>query len=326
MTAFGSNAPGQPAISAYRKPWKVNSGSQVIGPFPARVRVSVALASLEWAGAELVVLEHLRVPQGDHRAGRAVDGQPQPAHQVLAEVQDRPTGRGGDHLLDGHLLDPADDRRGASARGGKGLPGGRCGPAGVVEPGAVPTRRRESDVVVLAGVDPAGGDRSGRDPPGLVRGHDLPASVRVRDHQLPRHGGLVGVEGCGLTTEAVPLGGPAAGEADPERVGAGDEQLGHVGRLVDETPLVRRPARLEHLVVHVGAVDAGLVDPETGRVQDRRHDVVADRELGPGESGLRPGRGLGQGDRCGDPLPVGQEAGPDAQRLTPLGGDARRCP
>ena len=174
--------------------------------------------------------------------------------------------------------------------------------------------------MVLAGVDPAGGDRSGRDPPGLVGGHDLTAAVRVRDHQLPRHGGLIGVEGCGLTAEAVPLGGPAAGETDPERVGPGHEQRGHVGGLVDEPPLVRGPARLEHLVVDVGAVDAGLVDAESGRVEHGGLDVPGDLELGPGQSGLRSCGGLGQADRRGDPLPLGQETGADPQRFAPGGG------
>ena len=210
------------------------------------------LGQPERSGAELVVLQHLGVPQGDHGAGRAVDGQSQPAHQVLAEVQHRPSGRGGDHLLDGQLLDPADDRRGPRARGGDRFGGDGRGPVGVVESRAVPARLREPRVVVLAVVDPAGRDRPRADPPGLVGDHHLAAAVRVRDHQLTRHGGLVGVEGCGLAAEAVPLGGPAAGETDPERVGPGDQQVGHVGGLVDEPPLVRRPARLEDLVVDVG--------------------------------------------------------------------------
>jgi len=44
-SASGVSSPGQPLTSAYRKPWKVNRGSQVRGPLPSRTTTSVASAA-----------------------------------------------------------------------------------------------------------------------------------------------------------------------------------------------------------------------------------------------------------------------------------------
>ena len=50
---------------------------------------SVALARAQRAGAQLAVLEHLGVAQGDRLPGRALHVNAQPADQVLAEVDER---------------------------------------------------------------------------------------------------------------------------------------------------------------------------------------------------------------------------------------------
>ena len=237
---------------------------------------------------------------------------------------DRPAGRGGDHLPDRQLLDPADDRRGPRARGGDRVGGGRRGPAGVVESRAVPARLREPRVVVLAVVDPAGGDRPGGDPPGLVGGHHLPAAVRVRDHQLAGHGA------AGRCRRVRPgRGSRTARWPSRRRNGARGRCVPGTSRPVTsvvswiEPPLVRRPARLQHLVVDVAAVDAGLVD---ARERSRRASPETTSPAISNSVRARPGcassRRFGQADRGGDPLPLGQETGDDAPRLAPVGGDA----
>ena len=143
-----------------------------------RVSVSVAFAGPQRPGAELVVLQHLGVPQGDHGAGRPVDGQPQPADEVLAEVEHRPAGRGGDHLLDGQLLDPADRPAMSGLRGGDRRRAARP----VASPESSKPGRTSPDrgprVVSSPGVDAAGRSRARCGAPGLVGDHHLSGGRR----------------------------------------------------------------------------------------------------------------------------------------------------
>ena len=69
------------------------SGCHTSGPSP-RQRVAVGgLGGAQRLGAELAVLEHLGVTQRDRGARRAVTRELDPADEVLAEVDDRATGR-----------------------------------------------------------------------------------------------------------------------------------------------------------------------------------------------------------------------------------------
>ena len=99
----------------------------------------------------------------------------------------------------------------------------------------------------------------------------------------------------------------------PSALRPGHQQVGHVGGLVDEPPLVRRPARLEDLVVDVGAVDAGLVDR---RGRSRRAPPGATSPSISNSVRASPGCASSDGSArpigVADPLPLGQEAGPDA--------------
>ena len=118
--ASAVSSPGQPVTSAYRKPWKVNRGSHVRGPFPSSTITSVASACAQRPHAELAVLEHLGVPDGDLGAGRPVgQGEADPADQVLAEVDQRLARRRGRDLLHRDRLGPPHRRAGRGDEGGR---------------------------------------------------------------------------------------------------------------------------------------------------------------------------------------------------------------
>ena len=62
-------------------------------------------------GAQLAVLEHLGVAEHDLGAGGPGHAQPEPAHEVLPEVEDGLARGRRDHLDDGELFEPTDERR-----------------------------------------------------------------------------------------------------------------------------------------------------------------------------------------------------------------------
>ena len=125
-------------------------------------------------GAELLVLEHLGVAQGDLRARRAGDCEAQPAHEVLPEVEQRlPGGRGPD-LLGPTGLVPSDQRGGLFDQ---------RGPVDLGDAHGAGVAGSERAVFVLAVVDRREGDRRIGRGPGLVGGDGLGGAVRVGDDQ-----------------------------------------------------------------------------------------------------------------------------------------------
>ena len=88
----GVSSPGQPVTSAYRNPWKVNVGSNRVHTAAQDEPVG-RLRVTQRAYAELALLQHLRMPDPDLRAARPLHGEPQPAHQVLPEVDQGRPGR-----------------------------------------------------------------------------------------------------------------------------------------------------------------------------------------------------------------------------------------
>ena len=207
--------------------------------------------------AELAVLENLSVADRDGASLRPLHGEPQPADQVLAEVQQRLAAGSDPDALRSHRLVAADG-----------------GVLGAVEPGGVE--------VQLAGADPGG-----RFDPACVDGLAV-VQVVGRDAGspcLPRrvgpddHGGAVGVldlqlgEGAGLASvqvavavEAEATAVPTAAHVQPY-LGVGLHEVGDVVAPVAEAPLVARPARRQHLVADRSAVHARLDHAEGRHVQ-----------------------------------------------------------
>ena len=136
-----TSASGQPSTSTYRKPWNVKVGSHVSGPSPRQGVPIRRLRVPQRPRAELAVFQHLGVTERDDRAGRAFHREPDPADEVLAEVEHGAPRRRDDHLADGQLLCPPHWWSGASDepahRRREGLGGAPCR---VVEPGGWTSR------------------------------------------------------------------------------------------------------------------------------------------------------------------------------------------
>ena len=176
--------------------------------------------------SELAVLEHLGVAQHDLGAGRARHPHPQPADEVLPEVEDRLAGRRRDHLDDRKLLEPADERRHAGLGNHDRLEHGDRAPArlvvsGVGESAPAAVDQHSACVVVLAAVEAAHGDGPGRAAPCGIRHHPLGRSVGVLDEQLRGEPRLVAVDQAGVLAEAETLGAPRSGQPHADRVAAG---------------------------------------------------------------------------------------------------------
>ena len=127
---------------------------------PAQGEPVGGLGRAQRARAQLVVLEHLRVPEGDHRPGRTLDGEPHPADQVLTEVDQRLPARRGPDPLRRPLVDPAHRRRDVGRQGrGITLAGVYADPAVAGEAGPQPGVGAQPRVHVLTVVEIVGGDR-----------------------------------------------------------------------------------------------------------------------------------------------------------------------
>ena len=88
----GPSSPGHPLDLHVPEPVNVMDGSKVSWP-PLRTNRSVAWALRSGRTPELAVLEDLGMPERDHVPG-APDREAHPAHEVLAEVDERaPQGR-----------------------------------------------------------------------------------------------------------------------------------------------------------------------------------------------------------------------------------------
>src|SRR5699024_92901 len=126
------------------------------------------LRGAQRAGAQLLVLEHLGVAQGDLGARGTRDREAQPAHQVLTEVEEGLPGRRGPDLLRAPGLVAGDQRRGLLDEG-----------AAVDLDGAHRSRvpGGAATAAVLAAVDGGEGERRTGWGPGLVGDGGLAGSV-----------------------------------------------------------------------------------------------------------------------------------------------------
>ena len=232
------------------------------------------------ARAELAVLEDLGMAERDDSALGTVHPDPQSSDQVLSEVEQRDARRGGGDLLD---RDGAGDtyRRSGPRRSHDRVPHRDRFPGVVVEAGVVPAGLYEPGVVVLAGVDARGEGRrvGGPAPPGAGR-ERLAGAVGVRDVQSDRDLERSVPDPTGLVMEAVALPVPAGRESDPECVVACLQEAGDVRGVVQDTQVVRGPARLEDLVVDVDPADRDLVDAVRRGVEARGDGRRAQGELG----------------------------------------------
>ena len=169
----------------------------------------------ERPGAELAVLEHLGVVQHDRVTGRAVDGEPDPAGDVLAEVDDGgAAGRCADRHRP-HRLDPAHgwsggrrhqmgDRRELAGVDPVAVVEARCRPFGLGQPGVVRL------AVVQAGREV--GPETGA--PVTIRGDRVDRAVVVAELQLGDRPGVGAVDLAAPSAEAEAAPVPPLGDGD----------------------------------------------------------------------------------------------------------------
>jgi hypothetical protein len=217
--------------------------------------------------AELVVLEHLGVTQGDDAAGLAAHRDAHPAHEVLTVVEEHPAaGRRGDR--DGRELLLA-----AYGRADVGLEQAEvelelvyAGPRVGDEARKPPLVAAQPRVDGLPVVEVVRGGRRGTGRPRGIRADDLLVAVGEAHPQLGERAELLAVvlRAAG-PREAAAV--PAVAERDAHD-GLGSDERGDVVLGVAHAPLVARPARREQVVGDGAPVDPGLADAER-RKQER---------------------------------------------------------
>lgn len=271
------------------------------------------LRGTQGAGAELVVLEHLGVLQGQHGAGRAGRGDPEPPDQVHAEVEQGRSRRARPDRHRGDLGQRAHRRH----RVGDEFALADVDRVHRARPSLVPVDARhgdlagrqeravaESGVDVLPVVELVGGDRARQGLPVGVGRDVLLVPVGEGDPEFGEPGALVGVP----ATTAAPgqaSGGPAVadderehGRLAGERVG---QVLGDVVRNDADAPLVARPPRFEQVVGDALPAEPGLDDAEGADVEGGGGDgavAVVEGELPTQDRGAAE-VGVGRDERCG---------------------------
>ncbi len=161
-------------------------------------------------GAQASVLDHLGVPDADLGAGRAVDGDAQPAGEVLAEVEQVGVVADAGHGDRGERLDAARRRAG---RGDQ-----FAGPL-LTHHDRTPVHREHPGVVALAVVDAGAQDLPVGPGPGPVGDDPLDAAVGVVQFELGEQRGVAPVT-LADPVPAVLAAPPAVGEPAGDRVRA----------------------------------------------------------------------------------------------------------
>jgi hypothetical protein len=216
----------------------------------------------EWSCAQLLVLEDLGVANGDFGALlQASHPQSHPAHEVLAEVDERSTGR---RLPD---IDRWDEPRPSNRRAV------RCDQSAEVRLddlhrglGTLRGVPRPPQVGDLPVVEVIGQDSALVRPPRIVRGQHESLAAGRGHLELRQHGQTIAVDRAPPVEGEVPAE-PAVAEEDLEIVPPRPEQSGHVVHLRAEPVGVRRPAGGEHLVAHRHAVEHRHVDAVRRRIE-----------------------------------------------------------
>ncbi len=261
------------------------------------------LRGTQGADAELVVLQHLRVPQRDGGARLAPHPDLDEPDQVLPEVEQGgacgggPDAGGGDLLLAGH--------RRSDVRGEPGdveLEGVHARPGAVVEPGLQPAVVSAAGVDGLPVVEVVGHHGARSCPPGTrTRGDHLAVPVGEGDLQLGPRRELRAVEPA-VAVPAETAAEPAVAQRHPQYDGVPDER-GHVEGAVAQPPLVAAPPGGQQLGRDGLAVDPRLRDAERGQVQPGLDDVAVARvERSLGAEQRRPVELVVGGDHGGVPL------------------------
>ena len=217
----------------------------------------------------------------DHLARRRrADPQPNPADEVLAEVdQDPPVGPAGDRQRFEGVLD-RDGRIDLRLERAVGRLHrlDRC-PAGAVEAGCIPAVLPGAGFDdlphLLVGVPDGAGARR----PGVVSRDDGRRPVGMVDLQSGQEGEVGAVAEGADPPDVTRV--PTIPEHGSDRVGAGVDELGDVVGLVRQALVVVGPAGRQFVPAHPPAVDAGLVDAEGRRVQPSADDgdVGVQREV-----------------------------------------------
>ena len=258
------------------------------------------------------VIEDLAVGQGHLVAVGPRPAEPDPAVDVLAEVDDL-TAR--DRLGDRHRpqpLDPAHRRGGGGAEVGDAVVGdGHRGPA----------LQRDPEVDALARHQVRTPDRSGGPGPGRVGHHDRAGPVGVVDVELAEEGEgrAVAVVVSAIARLAPP---PAVRQHHPQLVAALVEERGHVVGLHLEPARVARGPGGQLQVADPSATEERLVDPVGGGVEPGPLDRTVERELVAQDRSGAPPRfprvdGLGGLDPRGGPVGRVEQAGLGHRGLRP---------
>jgi hypothetical protein len=228
-----------------------------------------------------VGVEGLTVTQPDRLTAGAVDRQPDPAGEVLPEIDDRGAvlGRGQRNGQEG-LGDP--DRRTGIGHDGGVVPGpaGDLVPPSGVETGLVPSDGIEPRAPELphqwVGVEDGAPVRL----PRRVGGDRPVRPVAIAKTELGQQLGTVAVVGpapFGIGAEVPAV--PAVAEQHADGVGAGHEHARDVVGLIRDPCPVVGPTRCEDLVAHAGAVQSGFIETACGDVEPGGHEVAGHVEL-----------------------------------------------
>ena len=190
---------------------------------------------------------------------RSGDGQPAPAHHVLAHVEDVCAGA---RLSDGNRLEGFRDADGfnrlSSEDAGRALHHLRVLPAAIVEAWVAPALHLLARIVDFAVIFAIGADRSlGGQLPTLVAHHALDLSVAIFDFELEQHFGVAkGAHKCGNIVprrEIAPI-----AQDDAGRIGARLQTLGDIVGQVEGSLVILAQGGNQHIVAHFGAVQVRL--------------------------------------------------------------------
>ncbi len=276
----GRSGVKSPETRAYRKPWNVNSGSHSSSPpaamktsvcsllmptmlsnhVPSTASVSVCSITIRWPGTVLRRRSRTRptstwpkstiVPSGVSITSRAGSSS---TRRIGSPANGRSTSWSRPTSVDRH-------------------------PLAVVETHTIPTDEDGAAVELLADEEVGIRPRADRAARIGARCHHLGRAVDVLQVQLPDRGRARSPLGA-RPGQAEPAGPPAVGEREAEHVLALDERVRHVVGLNRDPVLVRVGSRREHLIVGALAVHERRIDPTSGGVEPRTHELLPHDEL-----------------------------------------------